>query len=113
MDDKEFRYPGPRPRSRETALLMLADSSEAAVQDMNPGSREEMTEIIRSVINRRLMSGQLDHSQLTLQDLSKVTEAFARVLHGIHHPRIKYPSDVESPNKAKQPVTSVQPAPAR
>jgi len=93
VDESAFRYPGPKPHTRETAILMLADSCEATVRAMHPRSREEMLEIIRSVINRRLMSGQLDRSPLTLRDLTLIAEAFARVLQGIHHPRVKYPGE--------------------
>ena len=101
VDESAFRYPGPKPHTQETAILMLADSCEATVRAMRPQSREEMMEIIRSVINRRLMSGQLDHSPLTLQDLTLIAEAFARVLQGIHHPRVKYPGNEP---KAGQPA---------
>ena len=93
VDEAAFRYPGPKPHTRETAILMLADSSEATVRAMRPQSREEMLEIIRSVVSRRLMSGQLDNAPLTLQDLTRITEAFAQVLQGIHHPRVKYPGE--------------------
>ncbi|MCP4164465.1 MAG: HDIG domain-containing protein [Chloroflexi bacterium] len=94
VDESKFRYPGPRPRSRETALLMLADGCEATVRSMSPATQEETLELIRSVIDRRLISGQLDDCQLTLRDLSLVSESFARVLQGIHHPRVKYPGDI-------------------
>ncbi len=113
VDEDEFCYAGPRPRSRETAILMLADGCEATIRAMNPSSREEMLELIRSVINRRLMSGQLDHSQLTLSDLSKITEAFARMLQGIHHPRVKYPSDKEPAAATPASIPASQPAAAR
>ncbi len=96
VDQRAFRYQGPTPRSRETAILMLADSCEATVRAVNPPTQEEMIDLIRSVINRRLMSGQLDDSQLTLRDLSQIAIAFARMLQGIHHPRVNYPSN-ESP----------------
>jgi len=91
VDENAFRYPGPKPRHRETAILMLADGCEATVRAMNPRSHEEMAELIRSVINRRLVLGQLDESQLTLYDLTLIAEAFIRVLKGVHHPRIQYP----------------------
>ena len=114
VDESAFRYPGPKPHTRETAILMLADSCEATVRAMRPQSREEMLEIIRSVINRRLMSGQLDHSPLTLRDLTLISEAFARVLQGIHHPRVKYPGEetkTAPPAASKEPVV-VTPKPA-
>ncbi|HEY51848.1 MAG TPA: HDIG domain-containing protein [Caldilineae bacterium] len=113
VDESEFRYPGPKPRSRETAILMLADGCEATIRAMNPGSREEMLELIRSVINRRLMSGQLDQSQLTLRDLSRITDAFARVLQGIHHPRIKYPNGVGASTTKQASAPTAQPATVR
>ncbi len=112
VDESEFCYDGPRPRSRETAILMLADGCEATIRAMNPGSRTEMLELIRSVINRRLMSGQLDDSQLTLRDLSMITEAFARVLQGIHHPRVKYPSDSDKATPATAGAPVAQPVAA-
>jgi putative nucleotidyltransferase with HDIG domain len=91
VDEKAFRYPGPKPRRRETAILMLADGCEATVRAMNPRTYEEMAELIRSVINRRLVLGQLDESRLTLHELTLIAEAFTRVLKGVHHPRIQYP----------------------
>lgn len=93
VDESQFRYAGPRPRSRETAILMLADASEAIVRAINPATHAEILELIHSTINRRLLSGQLDDSPITLQDLDLAAEAFARVLQGIHHPRIRYPGD--------------------
>ncbi len=106
VDESAFRYPGPKPHSRETAILMLADSAEATVRAMRPQTQAEMLEIIRSVISRRLMSGQLDDSPLTLKDLTLISEAFARVLQGIHHPRVKYPG--EEDNKVRPEETANQ-----
>lgn len=114
VDESAFRYPGPKPHTRETAILMLADSCEATVRAMRPQTREEMLEVIRSVINRRLMSGQLDHSPLTLRDLTLISEAFSRVLQGIHHPRVKYPGGAASSDQPaaveKAVVTTPKPA---
>ncbi len=112
VDESLFRYPGPKPHTRETAILMLADTCEATVRAMRPRTREETLEIIRSVIDRRLMSGQLSNSPLTLQDLTLVGEAFARVLQGIHHPRIKYPGEGDAEEKKEsataQPSANAQ-----
>ncbi len=106
VDESAFRYPGPKPHTKETAILMLADSSEAMVRAMRPQTQDEMLEIIRSVTNRRLMSGQLDQSPLTLQDLSMIAEAFARVLQGIHHPRIKYPGEEARKEQSRKALQS-------
>lgn len=103
VDESQFRYPGPRPQSRETAILMLADTCEAMVRAINPPTREEMTDLIRSAVNRRLLSGQLDDSQLTLRDLNVMVDAFTRVLQGIHHPRIRYPGEEQSSESQTAP----------
>lgn len=92
VDIEKFRYPGPRPRSRETALLMLADSCEARSRAENPQSEEALREIVRSVIEIVERDGQLDNTQLTLHDLHLVTESLATTLRGTYHPRIQYPA---------------------
>jgi putative nucleotidyltransferase with HDIG domain len=92
VDVEEFRYPGPRPRSRETALLMLADAAEARSRAENPEGDEKLREIVRSVIERAERQGQLDNTQLTLQDLNLITDSFVTTLRGTYHPRIQYPS---------------------
>ena len=97
VDEAAFRYPGPRPRSKETAIIMLADSCESAVRASHPSSREEIDQIVHKIINRRLLDGELDHSDLTLQDLDRIRRAFVNTLQGIHHPRIQYPTMEPSP----------------
>ncbi|HET6846914.1 MAG TPA: HDIG domain-containing protein [Anaerolineales bacterium] len=94
-----FRYPGPRPRSRETAILMLADACEARSRAENPQSEERLREIVRSVIEIVERDGQLDNTQLTLHDLHLVTESFITTLRGTYHPRIQYPA-AEVPSSA-------------
>jgi hypothetical protein len=92
VDQDKFRYPGPRPRSRETALLMLADACEARSRAENPQSEDRLREIVRSVIEIVERDGQLDNTQLTLYDLHQVTESFITTLRGTYHPRIQYPA---------------------
>jgi len=91
VDTEDFRYPGPRPSSRETALLMLADGAEARVRAKRPQNEEELREIIREAINHVQGTGQLDNTQLTLQDLSTITNSFVHTLSGSYHARIEYP----------------------
>jgi membrane-associated HD superfamily phosphohydrolase len=93
VDMEKFRYPGPRPRSRETALLMLADGSEARTRAERPQDEESMRRIVLSTIEHAQKQGQLDNTQLTLRDLSLITDAFINVLRGTHHPRISYPKE--------------------
>lgn len=97
VDEKDFRYPGPKPRSKETALLMLADSCESAVRASRPQSRDETDEIVRKIINQKLIEGELSESPLTLQDLETVRQVFVRSLKGVHHPRVVYPEAARQP----------------
>lgn len=96
VNSANFRYPGPRPRSRETAILMLADSSEAITRARHPQNEHELRQMIRSVIDARLNDGQLDESELTINDLNKILESFVETLKGVYHPRIEYPK-LENP----------------
>ncbi len=91
VDIERFRYPGPRPRSRETAILMLADGSEARVRAERPKDEAEMRELIKTVIQNRVSLGQLDETDLTLRDLDAILDSFTATLRGIYHPRIEYP----------------------
>jgi putative nucleotidyltransferase with HDIG domain len=93
VDMEKFRYPGPRPRSRETALLMLADGSEARARAQRPQTDDEIRKIVLSTIEIAQKQGQFDNTQLTLRDLGIVTESFVTVLRGTYHPRIVYPRE--------------------
>jgi len=94
IEEDDFRYPGPNPRSRETAILMLADTCEAAVRAMRPASREELELLVNRLIDERVANGELDESDLTFKELQIVKDIFLQVLQGVHHPRIKYPDNV-------------------
>ena len=93
--EEDFRYPGPKPQSRETALVMLADSCEARVRSAQPGSPEEIEHIVRETIDNKIAEGQLDECDLTLRDLEAIRAAFFDTLRGIFHPRLKYPEPVK------------------
>lgn len=93
VDESQFHYPGPRPRSRETALLMLADGSEARARAERPPDEEAIRKIVLSTIENAQKQGQLDDTQLTLRDLGTITDAFVTILRGTHHPRISYPKE--------------------
>lgn len=88
---EQFRYPGPRPRSRETAILMLADGSEARVRAERPKDEDAMHQVIKAVIENRISMGQLDGTELTLEELEQITDSFTSTLRGMYHPRIEYP----------------------
>lgn len=89
--EEDFRYSGPKPRSKETAICMLADSCEAAVRAMTKPSPGRIEATVRRIIRERLNEGQLDECDLTLADLNRIAETFTRVLTGIFHARIEYP----------------------
>ncbi len=93
-----FRYEGPKPQTREAAIVLLADSVEAAVRSMQDHSPGKIEGLIRKIIKERLESGQLDESDLTLKDLDVIADAFLDILSGIFHQRIEYP-DLEKEMK--------------
>jgi putative nucleotidyltransferase with HDIG domain len=99
-----FRYSGPRPRSREAAILMLADGAEAIARASPPGSVEETEELVDALIRRRMADGQLDESDLTLRDLQKIKQTLVDVLQGIYHPRIRYPEDTQEIKRREEKV---------
>jgi putative nucleotidyltransferase with HDIG domain len=94
VDESDFRYPGPKPQSRETAIVMLADSCEAAVRAAHPPSTGEINKIVQRITDDKLISGELDECGLTGRDLDQIRNAFVEMLHGVFHPRIQYPQEV-------------------
>ena len=94
VKEEQFRYTGPKPNSKETAILMIADAVESAVRAMKGASAEEIENIIDKIIVERLNDGQLEDSPLTLKDLKLIAVTFSRVLRGMQHNRIKYQEDI-------------------
>lgn len=89
--EADFRYEGPRPQTPEAAIVMLADSTEAAVRSLTKPTPARIESLVRRIIKDRVNDGQLDQSDLTLADLDTIVSVFVRVLTGIFHPRIEYP----------------------
>lgn len=92
IDAAPFTYPGPKPQTRETAVLMLADSCESTVRARKPGNRNEIAEIVEQIFDNRIEDGQLDECPLTLHDLHRAEQVFVDMLQGVFHPRINYPA---------------------
>lgn len=92
IDKSMFTYPGPRPQSRETALLMLADGTEARARAEVPKVEEDLMSLIETVVDFYQQNGQLEDTDLTLKDLQVIKNSFFRTLKGSYHPRIKYPA---------------------
>lgn len=108
IDISAFTYPGPSPRSRETAILMLADGTEARARANSPKTDEEIRQLITDTIEYCKGQGQLDHTDLTLNDLRVIAEAFFHALQRSYHPRIRYPevkrSGIPKPIQLFEPV---------
>lgn len=110
VDEASFHYPGPRPQTKETALLMLADGCEAKVRSDRPSTVEDLERIVKYVIDDRLSNGQLDDTGLTLNDLKVIRQSFVTTLKGMFHARIQYPELPAEP--AGEPEGLVDAAPA-
>ncbi len=91
VDQNRFRYIGPKPQSRETALLMLADTAEAMTKSKRPASVEELETLMNRVVQMRMEQGQLDDCGLSLQDLKIIRQSFVDTLRGLYHTRVEYP----------------------
>jgi membrane-associated HD superfamily phosphohydrolase len=98
--EAEFRYPGPKPNTKEQAILMIADSVEAASRAMDSHSKESLTALVENIVSAKMADGQLDHARITFRDLSIIKREVLRLLLSIYHARIKYP-DAPVPNLAK------------
>lgn len=89
---EDFTYPGPRPQSKETAILMLADGTESAARAIKPRSETEVGEVVSMIFERALQEEQLDDCNLTLKELKIIQQSFIETLQGVYHPRIAYPT---------------------
>ena len=91
LKEEGFRYEGPKPQTRETAIVLMADSVEAASRSLTNPNPAKIEELVHRIINNKFIDGQLDECELTLRDLNKISGAFIRVLIGVTHTRIEYP----------------------
>jgi putative nucleotidyltransferase with HDIG domain len=89
--ESEFRYPGPKPDSKETGILMLSDSIEAASRSLDDPSHKQLKSLIDLIFRERIDDGQLDDTDLTFRDLQQIKDTFLKMLLGIYHVRVKYP----------------------
>lgn len=94
VKESDFRYPGPKPQTKETAIVSLADAVEAAVRSLSKPTPGKIEGLVRKIIRDRLDDGQLDESDLTFKDLNKIADAFSKVLIGIFHGRVEYPEKI-------------------
>ncbi len=94
IDQAAFSYPGPLPTSRETAILMLADSVESATKVIEEPTPEKIRDVVDRIVQAKLEWGQLDEAPLTLQDLTLIKQQFVTLLSGMYHHRLDYPASV-------------------
>ena len=98
--EDDYRYPGPKPQTKEAGLVMLADSVEASTRSLTEITPQWLEASIESMIKQRFVEGQLDYCDLTLRDLTRIKEAFLKILLGIHHQRIQYPDQLRAAQEA-------------
>lgn len=93
VSEKDFRYPGPKPQSREAGILLLADGTEGAVRALQEKTPARIQQTVDQIMNKSFAEGQLDECELTLKNLNNIGEAFTRILMGIYHQRVEYPRE--------------------
>jgi membrane-associated HD superfamily phosphohydrolase len=98
----DYRYPGPKPNTKETALLMLADACESAVRAMEDPDAQKVNNMVSNLIQKRIDDGQLNDAPITLGDIAKIKETYINILIGQHHKRIKYPKQEEMENTSAE-----------
>lgn len=101
ISDYIYRYPGPKPQTKETGIVMLADAIEASTRAIEEPTPQKIETRIDDVIKARFMEGELDECELTFKDLTKIKQSFIKILVGIHHHRIKYPDQKKLEFKSK------------
>jgi len=104
VDERDFRYPGPKPQTREAGLVMLADCVEAASKTLADPTPARIQGMVQKIINNIFIDGQLEECELTLKNLHDIAKSFNRILAGIYHHRIDYPEPAFKVNGRKKPV---------
>jgi membrane-associated HD superfamily phosphohydrolase len=92
VNDAEYRYPGPKPKSKESAIVMIADAVESCCRAMSEPTPARIESIVHELAMKRLHDGQFDESDLTMRDLERIERSLSKTLQGIYHGRIAYPS---------------------
>jgi membrane-associated HD superfamily phosphohydrolase len=105
----EFRYSGPKPNSKETGILMLADSCEAASRSLDSPTHKRLESLIDSIFTSRIQDGQLDDSDLTFRELDQIKETFLTMLVGMYHVRVKYPDQEQESSTKAVPASDKEP----
>jgi len=106
VDERDFRYPGPKPQTREAGLVLLADCVEAASRTLADPTPARIQGMVQKIINNIFIDGQLDECELTLKNLHEIAKSFNQILAGIYHHRIDYPEPAykEKTTGGKKPL---------
>ncbi len=91
VSEENFRYPGPKPQTKEAAIILLADSVEGALRALDNPTPTKIEETVKKIVNNKFIDGQLDECSLTLKEIDKISSTFTRILSAMYHARIKYP----------------------
>ncbi len=95
VEEEEYRYPGPKPRTKEAAMVMMADSVEAASRSLDDPSPSRIRHLVREIVTNIFLDGQLEECELTLRDIYRIMDVFSRILTAIYHKRVEYPEREE------------------
>ncbi len=101
VNESDFRYPGPKPQSKETAIVMLADAVEAATRTLTNPTPSKLRAFIEELVDKRFKEGELDESDLTFKDIRKIIDAFLPVLYGVFQHRVEYPEQKDKRSTTK------------
>ncbi len=99
--EENFRYPGPRPQTKESAIILLADAVEASSRALDEPTASSIRHLVKKIINNKFIDGQLDECALTLKDMHIIAESFLRVLMGVFHTRLNYPEESKKQSEEK------------
>lgn len=102
VKEEEFRYPGPKPQTREAGIIMIADGVEASTRSLDDPGAGRLKGTIKSIIDSTFLDGQLDECDLTLKDLTKIADAFLKVLASMYHERIRYPESTTEKRSSRK-----------
>jgi membrane-associated HD superfamily phosphohydrolase len=111
VKEDTFRYPGPKPQTKETAIVLLADSTEAATRAVEAPTPKKIEETVRKIINNKFIDGQLDECDLTLKEIELIALAFTRGLSAMYHSRVRYP-DKKNGNDSRNQKSAEKSSPA-
>jgi putative nucleotidyltransferase with HDIG domain len=111
VDCSLYQHIGPRPQTKETAIVMMADACEAVVRSVRPHDAKALEELIQNLVAKMIADGQLNTAPLTLQEIDTIAASFVNTLQGVFHPRIRYPSSEQSQERLPERVTELE-APA-